>query len=58
MRKPLSPIEEKKKRTKRYKTDQHLHICGLESDLATARERLQFYSFSMRLLKKHLDLTF
>ena len=52
MKKPPSPIEEKNKRSKRYKTDQHLHICGLESDLATARERLQFYSYSMSILNE------
>jgi len=47
MKKSPSPIEEKTKRSKRYKTDQHLYICDLESDLAIAKERLQFYSFSI-----------
>lgn len=52
MKKPPSPIGEKNKRAKRYKTDQHLHISSLESDLAVAKQRLQFYSFSVSILNE------
>ena len=52
MKKPLSPIEEKNYRKKRYKSDQHLYISSLESDLATTKERLQFYSYSMSILNE------
>ena len=52
MKKLPSSTEEKTKRSKRYKTDQHLYICTLESDLATTKQRLQFYTYSMSLLNE------
>lgn len=49
MNKPHSPIEEKNKRKKRYKTDEHLRIGKLESDLQTAQQKVQFYRYAMDL---------
>lgn len=47
MKKLPSSTEEKSKRSKRYKSNEHLYICSLESDLATTKERLQFYMYKM-----------
>lgn len=50
MKKPHSPIEDKNHRKKRFKTDVHLRISELESDLETAQKRVQFYSHSLNIL--------
>jgi len=50
MSKPHSPIEEKNRRKKRYKTDQHLYISELESDLETTQKRVQFYTYALDII--------
>lgn len=50
MTKPHSPTEEKNHRKKRYKTDEHLRIGELESDLEIAQQRVQFYQYSMTII--------
>lgn len=50
MNKPHSSTEEKNYRKKRYKTDEHLRIGELESDLAIAQQRVHFYQYSMTII--------
>jgi len=52
MNKPHSSTEEKNYRKKRYKTDEHLRIGELESDLEIAQRRVQFYQYSMNIINE------
>jgi len=52
MTKPHAIEEDKKKRKKKYKTDEQLYLGDLETDLKTAQQRVRFYSLTVDMINE------
>ena len=52
MNKPHASDQDKKKRAKRYKTEEQLYLSQLESDLDIAQKRKKFYALAVDIVNE------